>query len=97
MGTEKQIDLPDDQIGGWAVSVLTFRIGGGEPVMALYGACLPDRDDARRAICAWLGRLEWDGVGDHFPLSKAAIAALNVEHGATWSFSGEVLVPPRPY
>lgn len=82
----KPIDFDPNDVGGWAVSVLTERLGGGEPMMVLYAAALPDQSAAIEAVCKWLGYLPGDGVGEANPISRQVVTALGRTPGEVWSF-----------
>lgn len=81
-----QVSFDPEKVSGWAVSVLTDRLGGGEPMMVLYGTVTEDRHEAIDAVCAWLGYLPGDGVGEAYPLTRATVAAMHRQQGEVWIF-----------
>lgn len=66
--------------------MLTERLGGGEPMMVLYGTTTEDRWEAIDAVCSWLGYLPGDGVGEAYPLTKSTVAAMRRQQGEVWIF-----------
>lgn len=75
-----------EPVEGWAISIATYQMEGGEPVWKLYGATGADRDEVIHRVAAWLGYLPWDGFGEAWPLSSATVACLRRELGDPWEF-----------
>lgn len=72
--------LPNE-IGGWAVAVMTQRLGGGQPMLCLYAASFTDRDDAIALVKEREGLLAGDEIGNVYPLDKATISSLGMGPG----------------
>ncbi len=69
-------------IGGWAVSVWTERLGGGEPMLCLYAASFTEKSDAIDLVREREGLLhDGDKIGNVYPLSKQTISDLGMEPG----------------
>jgi len=78
MGTKYDVD----DIGGWAVSVWTERLGGGQPMLCLYAATFTDASDAVSLVRERYGLLpDGDTIGLVYPLSKGTVEALGMEPG----------------
>lgn len=66
---------------GWVVRVVTQRLGGGEPLTALYAVALPMPSEAEAVIKSRTGATLDEAVNAVDPLSQAEIDDLELGRG----------------
>jgi hypothetical protein len=70
----------ENKLSGFAFPVRTKRLGGGTPMLTVWGVRLSDEGEARKQLIMKQG-FDASEVGDAYPISAETFNALGFDNG----------------